>query len=148
MLRAGLANALAELGKAMRRAEDPWWLIGSAAMALHGADVSVADIDLMVSVDDADRLFGGCVGRGRQSDLFRPERHGAWMASGMVVDVMARLEVRSNDRWVAVAPPAREALRLGDIDLFTPGAAGPLALCRLFGRPEDRQRAALLEALV
>ena len=132
----------------MRRARDPWWLIGSAAMILHGADVSVADIDLMVSVADADRLFGDRVAPGRPSGLFRSARHGVWDAGGVTVDTMAELEVRRDGRWQPVRPAHREAVRLGEHVLFTPGVAGLLAMCRLFDRPKDRRRAALLSVLV
>ena len=36
---------------------DPWCLIGSAAALLVGADVGVADVDVLVSRDDAARLM-------------------------------------------------------------------------------------------
>ena len=36
---------------------EPWCVIGSAAALLAGAEVSVADVDLLVSRSDADSLM-------------------------------------------------------------------------------------------
>jgi hypothetical protein len=143
-----LHHALAIVAEAMRPARDPWWLIGSAAMTLHGASVSVADIDLMVSVGDADRLFGDCVEAGQASERFRSARHGSWQAGSMAVDVMAELDVRRAAHWHPVRPATRVPVRLGAHLLFTPDVQELLAMCRLFDRPKDRERAALLSAIV
>ena len=147
-LPAPLAAALAEVAAAMLPARDEWWLIGSAAMALHGADVEVADVDLVTSVADAERLFGDVVHPGTASDRFRSDRFGHWATAGLTVEVMAGLEVQVGGSWQPVAVPARMPMRLGDTLVFTPGVEGLLSMCRLFDRPKDRVRAALLERLL
>src|ERR1700760_3315612 len=53
-LRGQLAALAGELNL---RCRDKWTIIGSAAAWLVGADVEVADIDVMTSVRDADTLL-------------------------------------------------------------------------------------------
>ena len=48
-----LAAALDEVAAALRGARDPWWVIGSAAARLHGAETPVADVDVLLSERDA-----------------------------------------------------------------------------------------------
>ena len=48
-LPAALATTFDLVGRASVSACDPWWLIGSAAMALPGAAVEVGDVDLLTS---------------------------------------------------------------------------------------------------
>jgi hypothetical protein len=126
----------------MAGARDPWWVIGSAAMALHGAPVEAADIDLLVSVGDAERLFA--LAAGPPSDRFRSARFGTFQAGTMTVEVMAGFELFVGGAWHDVRPPTREALRVGDAWLYTPGVQGLIDLCRAFDRPKDRERTALL----
>jgi len=139
-----LADALRHVGARMAAAEHPWWLIGSAAMALHGIPVAPEDVDLLVGIEDADRLFAGDVAPGTPSDLFRSARFGRWCAHGFTIEVMAGLELRTGGAWRPVVPNARERIALDGIALFTPGIDGLLAMCRAFGRPKDLRRAALL----
>ena len=143
-----LAAALAAVAGAMLPAREPWWVIGSAAMALHGAAVAVDDVDLLVGLGDAARLFGGLVTPGRPSDRFRSELFGAGQVEGMRVEVMAGLQLRRDGGWQEVVPASREAVRIGDALLFTPGVAGLVDLCRLFDRLKDRARASVLEGLM
>ena len=142
-----LAAALATVAEAMRAAEEPWWLIGSAAMALHGAAVDVDDIDLLVGIDDAKRLFGGLVAPGQPSDRFRSALFGVWQADGIRVEVMAGLQLRDGGCWQDVVPGRRARVTLGDDLLYTPGLDGLIELCRLFDRPKDRARIRVLHGL-
>ena len=57
MLDATLARVAAAMAQAGAR--DHWWIIGSAAVVLHGVDTSVADVDLLLSPADAERLLAG-----------------------------------------------------------------------------------------
>jgi hypothetical protein len=53
-----LAETLAMIGQAAGVAADPWWIIGSAAVVLHGGAVpDVKDVDLMMSGRDAEALI-------------------------------------------------------------------------------------------
>ena len=131
----------------MAEARDPWWLIGSAAMALHGAPVTVADIDLLTSVDDARRLFGDRLAPGAPSTLFRSDLFGRWRIGAFEVEVMAGLALRGEVGWQPVELAGRERVVLDGQPLFTPGVAGLITLCRRFGRPKDEARAKLLAGL-
>jgi hypothetical protein len=70
-----LATALTAVGTLMIMADDPWWVIGSAAVALHGADAGrIADVDVLFSVSDARRILpsiGIELRRGRKLGDFR-----------------------------------------------------------------------------
>lgn len=42
-----LSASLSAIGSVMAEAHDPWWIIASAAVALHGADPGhVSDVDV------------------------------------------------------------------------------------------------------
>ena len=144
-LPAPLALSLMGIADVMAGARDEWWVIGSAAMAFHGAPVDAADIDILASVEDAERLFPGKLAPGIPSSLFRSARFGRWQDGASTIEIMAGLEVRRPAGWQAVEVPARVPVRLRGRLLFTPGIAGLLALCRQFDRDKDRVRARLLE---
>ena len=42
---AALVETLSMLAKAVQDAEDDWWIIGSAAVVLHGMDVTVPALE-------------------------------------------------------------------------------------------------------
>ena len=132
----------------MEAARDPRWLIGSAAIALHGVPVEVADIDLLTSVADAERLFGERLAPAPPSGLFRSERFGRWSKHGIAVELMAGLRLYRDGAWRDIFITGRVAVPLGVRTLYTPGVPGLLALCRMFDRPKDRTRAALLEKAI
>jgi hypothetical protein len=48
-----LGETLARVADALAGARHPWWIIGSAAVALHGADVTVGDVDVLLGEEDA-----------------------------------------------------------------------------------------------
>jgi len=53
-----LSASLKAVGTIMDAACDPWWIIASGAVALHGADTGqVADVDVLLSVTDATRIL-------------------------------------------------------------------------------------------
>ncbi|MEG3172634.1 hypothetical protein U1708_10460 [Sphingomonas sp. ZB1N12] len=60
MLAPDLRETLVKVAAAMREAQDPCWIISSAAVALHGVEpVEVGDVDVVMSVGDARRLMDG-----------------------------------------------------------------------------------------
>jgi hypothetical protein len=96
-----LSVALPDLHDCCR---DPWVVIGSAAAWLVGADVSVADMDVLTSVRDADTLRDRW--QGRHDAAHRPggaERFRSCFARyrfpGLPVEVMGGLEVFGADGW-------------------------------------------------
>jgi hypothetical protein len=146
-------TTLSAVALAAADARDPWWLIGSAAMALHGALIpDIADVDLLMSPQDAQRL---CATRGvipildGGGERFRSEVYAHWRGNPLPVDVMGGFSVHAEGRWQAVQPRTREAIGLEDGGVVHVPAIGELIeICRLFGRPKDIERARLLQALL
>jgi hypothetical protein len=139
-----LRAALAQVAAAFRDAQDPWWVIGSAAVSLHGADTGVADVDVLTSGRDAQAMLAawpGAVTIAAGSDRFRSQPLARVQDGGLPIDVMAALEVRVDGVWRAVRPVTREA-RGG---VFVPERAELVTILRTFGRDKDLRRATLLE---
>jgi hypothetical protein len=150
-LPSGLAESLARLGEALEVLQDDWWLIGSAAMALHGArPITVADVDLLASPADAMRLatFWGIAPPSPAPDpLFRSEVYFQWPEPPVPVDVMGGFQVKAAEGWRRLQPRTRAAVRCGGHVFYTPSLAEQIEILELFGRPKDRKRAALLRGL-
>ena len=149
-LEPSLTATLAALAPAVAVCEAPWWLIGSAAMALQGVSpLVVNDVDLLVDIADAARVaeFLGIGFVARPDDLFHSARFARWNGGPLPVEIMSGLQVHRPDGWVAVRPATREAVVAAGLRLFVPSVAELAELCRLFGRPKDLKRLALIERL-
>lgn len=148
MLQSKTSSALLFLADAMRHAEDPWWIIGSAAVALHGSDPgSIADIDVMTSKRDLEALYKSLpltntpeAGKA----MFRSELFGRWSEPELDVEFMAGLKLRVGDEWQHIEPKTRMAIPLGKHTLYAPEKAELVNILLRFGREKDRQRAASL----
>ena len=131
---------------------DPWWVFGSAGMALVGVPgLSPPDVDLIVSERDAAALIG--LWNARRTDaapspLFRSKVFAKASIAALPIEIMAGFESYSAGAWTPVAPATRIAIRWKGAALYTPSAAEQAAICRRFGRPKDLARVALLEALI
>jgi hypothetical protein len=148
---ADLAATIGAAGNLMKAAHDPWWIISSAAVALHGADAgNVGDVDVVLSVSDAQRLLpplGLELRRGSDHPDFRSDIFGTWTGQPLDIEFMAGFCHRSGDRWSPIQPKTREAIVLGDLAVFVPSRVELLQILRSFGRPKDMERAARLEAV-
>jgi len=144
-----LAQSLGQAAAMAADSLDPWWIIGSTAVVLHGGDVGkVKDVDLMMSAGDAERFLrrAGVRARGGESsDRFRSRVFGTWAGTPVPVEVFGGFEVVTNDGWRPVALTTREALSVGQSDLFVPSAQELVRLLKMFGRPKDLERARLLQ---
>ncbi|KTT69998.1 hypothetical protein [Sphingomonas endophytica] len=139
-----LGAALTQVAAALRPARDPWWVIGSAAVRLHGAVTSVADIDLLVSARDAAMVLDGWQGTvtiGGASDRFRSAPFARLEGGAMPVEVMGDLEVFLGGGWRVVRPATRVALGA----VYVPERVELAAILRSFGRAKDLDRADLLD---
>jgi hypothetical protein len=149
MVSAGpLHDTLLELAAAMRPARDDWWVIGSAAVALLGAAPGeVADVDVLLSAGDAQRILGalGLEARPGTADLlFRSTLFARWPGPPRTVEFMSGLRVNTAAGWTPVAPRTRQAIAVGEATLFTPSRRELKDILLAFGRPKDHARAALL----
>ena len=77
-----LAESLAMVAAMAEASAEPWWIIGSAAVVLHGGKLAeVKDVDLMMSARDADaflRRVGVEPRRGTGDERFRSRVFGTW----------------------------------------------------------------------
>lgn len=127
---------------------EPWWIIGSTAVALHGADPGpINDIDILVSHKDAEMLAerwqcsdqsDSNSNRFRSCLLLQPE------LNSFPVQVMAGLEFRNGGIWQALTPKTRQKIRHRRTSLFVPERPELIQMLLGFGRKKDIQRAKLL----
>lgn len=136
-----LHQTLPMIAAAMALARDPWWIIGSAAVALHGAHpVDVRDVDIVLSVADARRILPALnvpLTPGIADARFRSDYYCQWTAPPLPVDFMAGFHVYGE----LLVPETRAALA----GVFVPSPAELLAMLQHFGRPKDLERAHLLK---
>ncbi|WP_353204138.1 hypothetical protein [Sphingomonas sp.] len=146
-----LVAALRAVAEVMAAAHDPWWIIASAAVALHGADAGVvADVDVLLSRDDALRIMptiGLEVVGGSASAMFRSGIFTTWRGAALPVEFMADFAYRSGPDWVTFAPTTRRAIDVSGTTVFVPERGELHQLLLAFGRPKDLARARSLEAL-
>ncbi|RAK58531.1 hypothetical protein DJ021_01315 [Phenylobacterium hankyongense] len=139
------------MGEALSGATDDWWIIGSAAVALHGArPAAIADVDVLTTPDQARRLaeqWRVAPTPAKPHPLFRSEVYFQQTELPVAVDVMAGFQVNGPDGWRPVWPRSRVAVAYAGAALFVPSRAELIAILELFGRPKDHERAALLRSL-
>ena len=130
----------------------PWCVIGSAAALLAGAEVGVADVDLLVARDDADALMTLWAER-RDTD-YQPagaERFRSHFARfrfpGMPVEVMGGLELDRGDGWTTVNAGRLTLVGLNGLAVPVPSLEDQIRILESFGREKDLQRAKALHAL-
>lgn len=134
----------------MREATDDWWVIASAAAALHGVDrPEVGDVDVLVSERDALAVLG----RQGVSPLtmaphpqFRSRVFGRLETAPMTIEIMAGFCFRTQAGWRPVAPRSREKVDLDGVALFIPSREELAEILIAFGRPKDLERARQLTA--
>jgi hypothetical protein len=130
---------------------DAWVVIGSAAVALAGAQVDVADLDLLTSQGDAERLMAlwnaerDWAYQPTASDRFR-SRFARFLFPAMAVEVMGGLELHVAQAWVPVRVHEIEHVACAGVDVPVPSRAEQIRILESFGRPKDLQRAQRLRA--
>lgn len=143
-----LENSLRAIATVTAGSADPWWIIGSAAVALHGAPIAdVADIDLLMSVADAEAALRSLALQpkpGNPDALFRSVVFGIWHDPPLPIEIMAGLEVAGDGGWHPVQPESRVAVQLGSETLYVPDRDELGSILIRFGRTKDRARARLL----
>jgi hypothetical protein len=147
-LPAPLIETLGSVAAIMEEARDPWWIIASTAAALHGAKpITVADVDVLLSVEDINRilpLIGIEPHPAPPNPLFRSEVLAKWPGPPVPVDLMAGFEYRVGDAWHMVRPVTRQAIAVGAATVYIPERDELRRIITGFGRPKDLERARLL----
>lgn len=150
MNRAALEALYADLAPALAGLNEPWCVIGSAAMLIAGAPVEdCPDLDIMTTGRGAEALEaawharrdGACEPGG--AGPFR-SRFSAYAFPAGRVEVMGDLLLLRDGVWEPVAmPPIVVALFAGG-QVNIPTRQGQIELLRRFGRPKDLAKARLL----
>jgi len=150
VITAALTETLIMLAGAAQGAEDPWWVIGSAAVVLHGRDVpDVKDVDLMMSARDAEAFLcrvGGERGGVEPSERFRSPVFGVWKQPPIPVEAFGGFTLATDGAWREVSFSTRERVTVGGAQLYVPSAEELIRLLHSFGRAKDLERASLLGA--
>lgn len=132
---------------------EPWCLIGSTAALLLGAEVGVADVDVLTSRADADTLMTLWAERREpvsalaDGDRFR-SHFARFRFPGTPVEVMGGLELNEGDGWQAVHPGRLVLAGLDGLAVPIPSIDDQILLFERFGREKDAPRAAALRALL
>ena len=135
-LHAGLHDALPQIARTVR---DPWWIIGSAAMALAGIPGIVPqDIDVLCSRNDALRLREAWIDH--VDAQFQPADEARFRSAfsrfthlPMPLEVMGGLEVMTPSGWQALR--VHDDLRLDIADILALGLTE--GLIRSAGFPQQ-----------
>lgn len=151
MISPPLTASLAATSTIMDQAQDPWWIIASAAVALHGADPGhVSDVDVLLSVADAKRILpriGVQLRSGSAHPTFHSRIFGTWTGTALPVEFMADFQRLSGAEWLPVQPTTRQQIEVGGVVVFVPERPELQAMLSAFGRPKDIERARRLTAL-
>ena len=131
---------------------DPWWVIGSAAMRLGGiAEVEPADVDLLCSAGDAERLIAAWqehVDAGylpHDDDRFR-SRFARFRHLPMPLEVMGDLHVHAEAGWRAVRVEASQQVWCDGLAVSIPTWQEQRRILGLFGRGKDMAKADLISS--
>jgi hypothetical protein len=125
-------------------ARDPWWVLGSAAMALIGIDPGeIHDIDVLVSAPDAEALMHAFA-LTNQADggttHFRSDYFLIPPLGEIRVEIMAGYHILSEAAWTPVCPATRQAIAVGPATVFVPERQDQINLLTRLGRPKDHAR--------
>lgn len=145
MLPADLRQTLVMTADALEGARDPWWIISSAAVALHGVTpIKVGDVDVLMSVGDAWRLMDALditPIEANSSSLFQSTLFGRWETPPLVVEIMAGFHVATAAGWTETLPTTRMPVLVEGAVVYVPEREELAGMLRLFGRPKDLERA-------
>ena len=137
-------RTLVRLAGALEAVQDDWWLIGGAAVALQGLAIEIADVDVLLSARDAREVIDALNIRANEGvaiDRVRSDIWARWTEPPLGVDLMAGLQIRTDDHGTRVEPATREAVAVEGRPIYVPARVELVAICRLFGRPKDLERA-------
>jgi hypothetical protein len=128
---------------------EPWCLIGSAAARLVGAEVDVADVDVLVSRTDAETLATLWADRRdtthapADEDRFR-SHFARFDFPGLPVEVMGGLELNQGEGWRPVSPGRLVLVGVQGVAVPVPSLDDQVRILESFGRDKDRARATAL----
>jgi len=142
-----LADTLDLIIAAALHFRDEWWVIGSAAAALSGAEIAeIGDVDLLLSETDAQALRSrwsvAPLTSPAPSDQFRSAVFFRCETGPLAIEAFGGFEMRVRGLWRPVKPLTR--VERGAV--FTPSLAEQIALLEAMGREKDSIRIEALRA--
>ena len=145
-----LRATLLMVAEAMAPARQPWWIVSSAAVALHGADPGqIGDVDVLFDPSDAPPLLkalGLSAEPGQGSDQFRSAVFARWTDPPLPVEFFADFHLHEAGEWRPVLLVTRDFVAVDGAALPVPSREELRALLQRFGRAKDHARAAALSA--
>lgn len=143
-----LTAALEEIAEAAADFTDQWWIIGSAAAALAGADVgAIGDVDLLLSSADGAALAARWTDRRLPdppaSAQFRSGFFARFRSPGLPIEAMGDFEIEIAGHWRRVAP----ATRVPAGRVFIPSVGEQMTIFAAMDRLKDAARVAALRKL-
>jgi hypothetical protein len=142
-------NGLEFLARHMPPDADPWCVIGSAALVISGiGGVTPEDIDVVSTKRTLDKLLMKA-GTGpvvpKPNALFRSDPFGRIVREGALdIEVQGDLEVCIDGEWRPLVISTREAVQVGRHHIYVPALAEQADIFKLFGRPKDLAKAAMI----
>lgn len=132
----------------MAHAKQPWWIIGSAAVAIHlQKDIGVNDIDVLLTRDDARGIrthLNIADASLPPHPLFRSSLFFTSHGDHLPIEFMADFALFENGVWAPVICTSRQAVLIGGHPIWVPEVQELAALLKRFGREKDVQRLRLL----
>lgn len=149
ILHRALVAVVPELHRCCR---DSWTLIGSAAARLAGAEVVVADLDVLTTRRDAEALIDQWQGQLDKAhapagaDRFR-SHFARFRFTDLPLEIMGGLELFGANGWEPVQVGKTMTVEVAGLHVPIPVVTEQVRVLESFGRPKDLQRAALLKSL-
>lgn len=144
MLPSKLIETLHHVAHLLSKTHEPWWILGSGAVALKGYDAGpVGDVDVLVSERDADHLIDQFGLKNRNDGgtlLYRSSYFLTPDLGPMPVEIMAGYEIHADQIWHPIWPTSRQRVQVSGVDLFVPSDAHLIEIFRMLGREKDQQR--------
>lgn len=121
--------------------EDPWWILGSAAVYLRGHDPGhIGDIDVLLSVADAQRIMSDH-GLYNQRDGGTPRYRSAYILKpnlgDMRIELLAGYEIHQDGVWTSIRPTSRNSISYNGNVVFVPSDAELISIFEQLGRAKD-----------
>lgn len=144
-----LEQTLIQLADLLSGCRDPWCIFGGTAMLLHGyRQIPVADIDVLVTAADAERIatsHGIANLADGGTDLFRSRALLHPELGDVPVEILSDFEIFAHGTWQKVCIGEPVEAKFGSAAVFIAGLTNVAEIFRLSGRPKDIDRLKLLE---
>jgi hypothetical protein len=139
-----LQTALRVIAPALNLTQHRWWILGSAAVALHGANPGrLEDVDILLDQRDCDAVFKWLAlvpKPGKADGKFRSNIFGRWNLPPLPVELFAGFCLLEDRTWQALVPQSRIAVTLGEVTVFIPDRQELASILHRFARPKDLLR--------